>query len=242
MARGTQLGTLVDMLRKEVGDATNAALGANAVDHYKQTLSRIQQQLFDEHDWPFKKIKRDIQLQAGVRYYAFPDDLDSDRINMVQHRNGAQWCKVDFGICEEQYNQIDSDADDRNDVIQRWDFHEDDEFEVWPIPATTGQTLPGVERNLRMRGTKKLNPLVSESDRAELDDILIVMTAAAEILTRRKAADAKDKSATAARRMVTLKAAFSKKNTFQIGGGDDYEDEKNPRILVAYAGNSSSGS
>lgn len=235
MARGTQLGTLVDMLRKEVGDATNAALGANAVDHYKQVIRRIQEQLFDEHDWPFKKIKRNIQMQAGVRYYAFPSDLDPDRVNKVEYRNGSQWGEVCFGIDEEQYNAIDSDAGEREDIVRRWDFAENDTFEVWPIPTTTGQTLPtGLENNLRMRGTKKLNPLVSETDRAELDDLLIVLTARAEILTRRKAADAKDAQNTAARRLATVKANFSKKTTFQMGG-EDCDDEVKPRILVAYA-------
>lgn len=236
MARGVSLGTMVDKLRKEVGDATNAALGANAVEHYKQILRRVQEELWEEHDWPFLKVERDIQMQAGVRYYAFPDDLSVERVISVKFRNGSMWSTVRFGIGEAEYNAVDSDNDDRQDVVLAWDFAEDDEFQVWPIPAQTGSTLPLVENNLRLRGIKKLGAFVSEADLCTLDDMLIYMTAAAEILTRRKSADAKDKTNKAALRLVKLKASNSKRTTFVLGGGDDADCEttRGPRIITAY--------
>jgi len=235
MARGVSLGTLVDKLRKEVGDATHAALGANAVEHYKQILRRVQEQLWAEHDWPFLKVKRDIQMQAGVNIYAFPDDLDMDRVISVQFRNGSMWTPVKFGIGEQQYDEIDSDSDQRDSVVRRWAFAEGGDFEVWPIPAQNGQTLPNVENNLRIRGIKNLDPLVAESDLCTLDDMLIYLTAAAEILERRKSADAKSKNNLAALRLVKLKGLQSQRSTFVLGGGGvEDSDERLPRVITAY--------
>jgi hypothetical protein len=45
MARGTQLGELVTMLRAELGDSLQASLGLNTLQTYKMRLKREQERL-----------------------------------------------------------------------------------------------------------------------------------------------------------------------------------------------------
>ena len=70
---------------------------------------------------------------------------------------------------------------------------------------------------LRVVGIKNLSNLVNGSDRADLDDHLLVLFAASEILSRNKAGDAEAKMVQAQTHYQRLRARLSKSNTFSIG-------------------------
>lgn len=212
MARGTQLSALVDALRAEIGASTNVAMGVNMLPALKQTLNRVQQQLWESFDWSFGFIERDEPLLNGQRYYTFDNDIDFGRISTAHVRYSSSWRPLEYGIGPEQYNSSDPSEGEKEDPPTRWRHYEGNQFEVWPIPSEDGQSL-------RFRAIKKLPPLLSPSDTAVLDDNLIVLFAAAELLGRSKAADAPAKLAQATSHFNKLKGNSNKNDRFIFGGG-----------------------
>lgn len=214
MARGTTLGQLVTMLREECGHATSAALGQNTLPRMKRVLQRTQEFLWGDYAWPHLRVYREELLQAGSRYYSFPSDLAFDRVENVHVRYDDTWRQVCYGIELCNYNAQDPELNQRDDPVLRWQAYEDDQFEVWPLPATDGLRL-------RFEGIKKLSPLVADEDRADLDDNLIVLFAAAELLAKQKGGDAEAKVRMAGRLYGQLKGQQSKSTMFIMGGGRD---------------------
>lgn len=214
MARGTTLGQMVTMLREECGHATSAALGQNTLPRMKRVLQRTQEFLWGDYTWPHLRAYREEVLQAGQRYYTFPVDLSFDRVENVHVRWDDTWRPVCYGIELGHYNATDPELDDRDDPVARWQVHEDNQYEVWPLPATNGIRL-------RFEGVRKLAPLIADTDRADLDDNMLVLFAAAEILAKQKGGDAQGKASAASRLYSQLKGVQSKQTMFVMGGGRD---------------------
>lgn len=212
MARGTTLGQLILMLRAEIGDATSASLGQNNLPHLQQALRRTQEFLWQDFSWPHLRVYREEILQAGQRYYSFPADLDFDRVENAHVRYDEDWRPVVYGIEHQHYNSMDPDLNEREDPVLRWQAHEGNQYEVWPLPATNGLRL-------RFEGIKKLAPLIADGDRADLDDNLIVLFAAAEILSRRDSRDAQAKENLATRLYNRLRGQQTSKTKMVIMGG-----------------------
>lgn len=233
MARGTTLGNLVNDLRSEVGHSLNSNLGSSMRDVLINSIQRVQRRLWDDYSWPFLRVRRDIDLQDGARYYDLPADMVFERIERVEFKYGDIWESVSYGIGRDQYNQYDSDRDIRSWPIYRYDNYENNQIEVWPIPnqnidATTGSG------KLRIHGIRNLSALVEDSDTADLDDQLIVLYAAANILTRQRQADAGGKLQEANAHYMRLKARLSKSDTFVMGAetSDEYQPKGPPRVAV----------
>ena len=74
--------------------------------------------------------------------------------------------------------------------------------------------------SIKVTGIKNLSNLVADSDTADLDDQLIVLYAAAEVLTRQKQSDANNKLGQAQAHYARLKARMAKTETFVISGGE----------------------
>lgn len=212
MARGTSLSTLFTMLRAECGHSTSVAAGIDNEASLLQKLQRTQIMLYDEYDWPFMMKEWDIPMQTGVRYYDFPTEPGFPGLTVI-NLEGTVGAWIDYsgrpielarGIGQYQYAQYNSNAEnpDQADPVRRWDIKRStdskEQIEVWPIPA-------GNTNILWLHGKKKPRPLVAAIDVADLDDQLIVLTAAAEILARQKSADAPKVEAAAAARLKQLK-------------------------------------
>lgn len=212
MARGTSLSALRDMLRAEIGASSNVAMGVNTQDQYDHLLRRTQARLWADHDWSFGFVERDESLLKDERYYAFDSDVDYDRISKASVKFGDIWYPMEYGITPDNYNSFDSDAGDTSAPAMRWQHYEGNQFEVWPIPSENGQKL-------RFRAIKKLPVLLSPSDVAILDDNLIVLFAAAELLGRSKATDAGAKLSQATSHYNKLKGNSNKSDRFIFGGG-----------------------
>lgn len=220
MARGVALENLIAQLRSELRDSSVPSLGQQVRHTLVQTVQRVQETLYDDYDWSFLNVREDKLTQAGQRYYDIPTAMTLEGIREVWSQNatsGGTWGKIPYGIDQTDLNALDSDINtNRRDPIAKWQVintGSGEQIEVWPIPATN---------NLKLRfiGKKKLAPLVADSDRAELDDKMIVLFAAGEILGAREAADAGLKLGKANERYNRLKARTSTGATkvFVLGG------------------------
>jgi hypothetical protein len=160
------------------------ATGANAA--YDILLANKQQWLAAQFPWPVLRITRDVDFAATTRYVGpLPEALDQSSQSMSMLRL-LYWYPPDgYGIETYLLNYEDSDNDFVADPIRRWQIIyviNQPVIEVWPIPESA--------QTLRYTGQKLLGALVADDDKAELDDLLIVLFAAAEILARRNRRDA----------------------------------------------------
>lgn len=188
MARGSTFGQIVTMTRAEAGHSTASSVGRNVSDQIGQTVRRVYERLHGDFSWPHLFTSRDITLAAGQRYYAFHHELDPDRVGSAWYlpTDDSAWAPVDYGIETVHLNTHNPERDERSDPVRRWQRFDDDMLEVWPMPATGGGTL-------RMEGMTRPRVLNADGDKADLDDQLIALYAAAEILTRQNSADAQMK-------------------------------------------------
>ena len=219
MARGTTLGILINDLRSEIGHSLEPNLGRSTRDVLINVIQRNQRRLWDDYAWPFLRVMRDLNIQKSQRYYDLPNDMVFERIERVEFKHGDYWEKMEYGIGADQYNQYDSDRGIESAPIQRYDTAENDQIEVWPVPSENS-TASNKNGMVRIHGIKNLGGLINDSDKADLDDQLIVLYSAAEMLARQKQADAQNKLAQAQAHYNRLKARLAKTETFVIGGGE----------------------
>lgn len=179
--RGKTLGELVTDFRDEAGMASTSAMSQNTVEAIKTKLRRTQEVLYADWAWPFLRMQRDEALMSGERYYSFPPELDPDRLEsvVVRETSDSLWRPVVYGITTWMRNDCDPELNERRDPVCAWEYYEDNQYEVWPMSATTGGVL-------RFTGIQKLPPLRIDSDRAVLDDRLIVLYAAGEWMQKAK--------------------------------------------------------
>ncbi len=234
MARGTTLGQLVTDTRIEARLDPNPALSLNVAPLIQRVIQREQERLYDEFDWPFLRVTRDIQMQAGERYYDFPDDMNLERVEKVDYFWGGKWLPLTRGITTDQYNTYNSDIGIAIEPAYRWDMKDTGDgpqMEIWPIPATN---IPVV----RLTGIRQLAKLMEDADRADLDDMMLVLFAASEMT--KDPANKNELSQRAKKRQSVQQGLTSRtrKNTFVLGGkpaDDDRQGNRPP--LVAYVRN-----
>ncbi len=217
MARKTNLGELVQQLRGEVGYSLTAALGSANRDVLIAVIQRTQRKLWEDFAWPFMRVKSDIASSKALRYYNIPSNLTCERIEKIEFKDGGYWRPLDYGIGGAQLSVHDSDTAEEGWPVTRWEIYGEDQFEVWPIANTNG-TASTLEGYFRLTGIKNLAALVDDDDRADLDDHLIILYAAAELLARNKAADAEAKLANANTHYARLRARLSKSDMVRMGG------------------------
>ncbi len=213
MARGTQLLKLVEMLREEL--------------------------LYDEYDWPFlRQMFPAKTLQAGERYFDFPVGLNSNRIDDNDGTEGPGvvcWYSnmpmpLQRGIGFNEYAIYNSDNGVRQEPAIKWDIRwtgTSEQIEIWPIPVTNTSSI-------QLKGIRKLRPLIADGDVCDLDDQLIVLFTAAELLSRAGAANASAVGAAAKARLARMKGrAKSGSSTYRLGMGTGGTDSRFPIVVHA---------
>lgn len=239
MARGTQLASIREMLKAELGysqDSTTQDRELNLL------LSNKQKFLAGEFDWPFLQARWDLTVPAGTRYIALPltqggptgqqSAINFERPVLYEVKYSLRWQEIHYYIGSEEYNFLDSD---RNGMvmnpIQRWRFATDsseqsdaDQIEVWPIPS--------IPQTTRFTGQRTLLDLVADNDVADLDDLLLVLMVAAEKLTRMKLPDAQLKTALAQERMQRVRAVYPTKQTSTVLGGNLLDKPRRRRVPI----------
>lgn len=231
MARNVSLGVLIDDLRAEAGHSLQANLGTAMREVLIKVLQRQQRRLWEDYDWTFLRVHRDVAVQAGQRYYNFPADLTLERIEKVEFKYGDRWIPVDYGIERQHYDQYDSDRGVRGFPVERWQEHEDGQVELWPIPSLNG-SLANATDVVRFHGIRKLRPLVAESDLADLDDTLLILFSAAEILAREKSSDASLKLQMAEQHYKRLKGRNAKRDVISLSGEPESRAPRGPKVIA----------
>lgn len=231
MARNTTLIHLLDGLRAASRLSLNAASNIQVRDSQVKALQLKQDWFWGDFAWPHLRVDRDIELQAGQRYYEMPDDMDIDRISHIQVRSDSLYRPLSPGIDARHYAAYDSDLDQRGWPVCRWKIVEDQRLEVWPVPNSNFDetTLDG---RMRITGIRTLAPLVADTDRADLDDQLLIKSCAADYLAATGAKDAQIKLDEANRLYVKLRAQLQPRKKITIGRTDDYHSRVE-RIPIA---------
>lgn len=221
MARGTALSDLMEMLKAEIGYSLEDGVAVAEDARLKILLSTTQKWLAADFDWPFLKRTGDVVMSAGDRAGVLPTTLDYERPVMVFSLYQNLWKSVTYGISPPDFNVWNSDNDERQDPVVKIQYATDTTFEVWPIPAT--------DTIVRFTGRKRLNNLEEDGDTADLDDLLIVLFTAAELLANQKQADAQAKLARAQARLNTLKSVYpAPLQVFKLGGEPNCRCERIP--------------
>lgn len=219
--RGTNLATLRQMLKAEVGNTLTA--GVNSADdaRFNQLLYNKQLELASQYTWPFLRTRKDVPLVSGQRFYPLPS-ICFERPHTCQNQWNLIWTPMDYGIDENDYNVLNSllvppmqvdpvrkwmivdaqdvdltgvalpeltadsteitadstvvTADEDSTVVRNY-------FEVWPVPITA--------QVIRFTGESLLDPLVEDTDTADLDDLLLVFGVASEEATNRELGNAR---------------------------------------------------
>lgn len=214
MSRGVQLSSMVSKLRAELRRSTSVAVGVDDVPLLKEKLANVQEQLYDEFDWTFlRQVFPRFQLQAGQRFYDVPDEMNLERIEEVAVWWGDVPHPLTQGIGFPEYSSYDSDNDERSDPTLKWDIRWNEtepQIEVWPVPASDSM-------HLQIIGLRKLRPLIANNDVCDLDHLMLVLYAAAELDTNETSS--KKLAARAERRFKQMKGRTAKSTGDYIYGG-----------------------
>jgi hypothetical protein len=145
--RNTPLALVRSMIKAESGkslDSTSTALDTQI----NQIVANIQSGLASQYDWPFLKSRWDVTISPGSRYTVFPStnsvslacNPNLERPITAEVKWNAVWQPIIYGIDEiPEFNYLDSDKGQVLDPIQRWQFSDELNFEVWPLPASQAQ-------------------------------------------------------------------------------------------------------
>jgi hypothetical protein len=204
--RTKTLNEMVSMLRAECGESTNASMGINSVDGLYQLLRRTQEGLYDEFDWPQFIIDTDEALLADQNTYTINDAIDPMRIFKVWVKDSDTWVELEYGITPIDYNGSDPEDGESETVPMKWQFRNDNQFEVWPKPSIAG--------TMRFRHVRTLPDMTSGSDRSTLDANLIVLFSAAERLATKKDQSAPVKLQMAQKKLAALRNLSTQKKVF----------------------------
>lgn len=236
MARGVTLGNLVDSLRSEIAHSAVPALGQNFRPVLVRKLQAAQSFLYEDHFWDFFKVRGNKTLSAGSRYYDVPTEIGAtDRIVEVRHKWAGVWsAPLPRGITMADYSAYDSDEDVRADPVLKWDVISNSgtaQIEVWPLPATNQTSA------LRFIGRRPLaNALSTDAHTCDIDSELLILWAAADLLTRAKASEATSVQARAVKLYNKLKGNNARRTqTYSFADVGEEPTERRSTILVAQA-------
>lgn len=218
------------MLKAELGYSLQSGVAVAQDTELNLLLSNMQKWIWAQYQWPFLYTHEDIAITATTRFYPQLSVVSLDYPTKAETKWGLLWYDVDYGISGEQYEQVDPDRQETLDPIFRWQLVTSTSpptIEVWPVP-TSNQTL-------RFWGTKSLSALASDSDTADLDDLLIVLFTAAEKLSRMKLRDAEAKLNKAQALFHRLRGADRPLMQFPLSGGT--EQRRRDQKVVSIVGN-----
>lgn len=214
MARSIKtLESIVRDVRYETGRNPDRNFGIDEYDAIKYLVQRTQKFLWWEYDWRHLRVRVDLTLNAGQRYYDVPTGISFERIVEAQVQFGSTWLDLSSGIDMNDYSLYDSDADARSDPALKWDIiniNGTAQIEIFPIPVAT--------QTARFTGTGELADFTADDDNCTLDATLITVVAAAKLEPEQK-----ELQAAASRLMVKMRAydaTVTPGNRISMAGGD----------------------
>lgn len=236
MARGQLLSVVRAALKAEIRDAqeTNSALDTE----YNYLLASKQQELASQWDWSFLKHDWDLSCTAGGRFFDIPISdtraqsvsINFERPLIVSRLFNSYYEPVQYGIFLEDYNCREGTTE-AQDPIQKWQLVTNsnesanpDEIEIWPVPVTT--------QTLRFTGQRVVQALASDSDKADLDHLLLVYSVAADILAMRGQKNAPLMMKRAVDRLNQLRGSMPVNDRCVVFGKPRYQDSEAVKIIA----------
>lgn len=214
--RRRQFVQLIYDLRAELERAVDPAAGVADIPILKRAIQRNYESLYDAYDWPHLTVTASVSLVADSRYYDFPSEIDYDKIDEIRLFWNDRPTDICRGISLDDMAVFDSDAEETSDPAQKWDVRftgTREQMEVWPIPASSGDSI-------KFKGKKKFVQLIDEANLCLIDDHLVVLSSAIELLPEKSGAKLKAKlAALQARYGVTRGRAKSGSETVRVGLG-----------------------
>jgi hypothetical protein len=235
VALRTTLEQLVEMTLDAVGASSATSRNNDYRQYVIRQIQRVYETLCDDFDWTFLRVSNDEamkEVEAGERYYDFPVAMDMRNVVECWYFYNSVWVPLTYGIGPEQYTAMNPELNQRADPAIRWRDSSERQFEIWPLPASNGNIV-------MFRGRRLPTPLTSDTARADMDDQLIVLYTAAEILAKSNQKDAELKLAAANARKIRMRALYSDKNKVRMGMGQSWEQDQRgwPRIRAFPASN-----
>ena len=231
MALRTTFGQLVEMLRDECKISSNSSRGSDHLAYLQRLIKRHYESLVDEYEWSFLKVDRGAAqkvLEAGERYYDFPIEMSVQDTIKAFHFYGNVWVELQYGIEFSHYNQLNPDMDQRSDPQLRWQIKDGKQFEVWPLPASNGNLV-------EFTGMRAAEALTSNTSRADMDDQLIVLYAAAEVKEDQKQGTGLVKAQAASRRLSQMREKYGGgRRRVRMGMGQQGPSRKPADLILAY--------
>jgi hypothetical protein len=247
MARGTPLTRIVEMVRNEARISTNPSRGIDNRDYIVTLIRRHYETLCDKYDWSFLHVRNEDALKAlqkGERYYDFPVKMDQRYTIAAWVFWGNVYLPLSYGIGPREYSAFDSDNPAvMIDPVLKWQIRDDTQFEVWPPPASNGSLAvrPFTSPVVRFEGKRIPNALIDDLDTCDMDDQLVALYAAAEVLEQQEKGSGSIKLAAAVDRLNTLKGMYTHHSRVRMGSGgmnpNDGMSPGWPRIRVFPASN-----
>jgi len=213
------------MLKAAVGDSLSVGTQSDAL--YNQLLHDKQDNLAGDYDFNFLVQRWNITANPGDRYLTYPTTtidgttntvINFDRPVKLYRSWTNHWVEVLNGAEEdEEYNYLNPDTNlsgwpqQALDPVQKWQMHDQTKFEIWPIPVTA--------QILRFVGQRVVGALSADGDKADLDDALITLAVAVDLLIKRKDASAQARLAEVQSQFRVLRASYPQRQREVILGG-----------------------
>ncbi len=231
------MARVLSLLKGEIGYSLVTGVATAADQELYTIIDTKQQWLSSMYDWPFLENRSDVVVNASQRFPTLPTDIIFERSVDVSVAWTNVWLDVIDGIGMSEYNQLSSgDAGipvQPQDPIQRWRFNSETAFEVWPVPVT--------QQVVRFTGQRPLTSLLTAgaydpTKTLDLDDMLVMLFAAAEKLSRMKSQDSQLKLTQAQNRLNMLRASYpTRKTAFRLGPKELVSRPKPASMVVVVA-------
>jgi hypothetical protein len=227
--RNQALSSVLRKYRQEIHVSDNPAHNASVRDSQVYELQTEQERLWKKHSWPFLRVERYIDLQAGQRFYDTrgaklydgtpKSDLGIERLEKVELRWGPGWYELRPDIGPGEYQRVDSELGTRGWPCEAWRVYEDEQFEIWPIPSENADPV-SIDGRLRLTGIRDLRPFIADDDRCDLDDNMVIKFAAARYKAGSGGKDAQIVLDEGKGLETDLTGNFVKAKVFSLGGSE----------------------
>ena len=172
------LGDLRDVLRARLGFGAQGSSGGANQTLLDSLLQNGQVQLYWLQDWRHLTAYEDFTTGVGQTLYDYPADCENDRrILRLEVNYSGQWSQLSEGISTSMRSTVSTRS-----VPCRYERF--DQIELYPEPDVATYTV-------RAWYVKDLQPFVDDSDRATIDDQMILLHAVANGKAHYRQPDAK---------------------------------------------------
>ena len=205
-------GAALSTIRTKIKALVGMSLSVNMEDVAAITslTNIVQRELLSRYDW--QHLRKTVDVTASTQYTDRSTGLDWERNVRAWVKDSNHWYQLEYGISQSDYNR----DDEASDPARRWALYDTDQFEIWPKPQNA--------QTIRFRGQVLVADMVAETDTAVLDDILLSLAVATELLYQYESKFAQTMQQRYTQREVQLRRNSWSRDRQFILGGDPMQD------------------